>query len=55
MAGSKPKLTPAQTKAQARARMAERARKAKERQAKRTKKGKAGFITKRGAQIAKIK
>lgn len=53
MAGAKPKLTPAQAKKQAQARMKERERKAKERQKRLIKKGKAGFITKRATRINK--
>lgn len=48
MAGSKPKLTPAQAKKQAQARMKERERKAKERQERLARKGKVGLITQRG-------
>ena len=49
MAGSKPKLTPAQAKKQAQARMKEREAKAKERQ-KRLKKP--GFLTQRGKLLS---
>ena len=51
MAGSKPKLTPAQAQAQAKKRMKERERKARLRQIRLAKKGKAGIITKRANRI----
>ena len=53
MAGSKPKLSPAQAKAQAQARMKERERKAKERQKRLGKK--AGLITQRVRRINQAK
>ena len=61
MAGCSPKLTPEEAKAQeakyqaeAKARMKERERKARERQERLSKKGKAGFMTKRASQINKV-